>query len=187
MAATNRPDVLDPALTRPGRFDRRIIVDNPDHKGRLEISTCTSRASRWMVMSISNAIKQTAGFSGADLANLVNEAACWPHAATRTRSQLRVRRISRACRRRTGASQPHHSAAREVHLGLSRSRSRLLGKLLPNADPPHKVTILPRGMALGYTLTLPSEDRFLMSKSQMLDEMTVFLGGRVASSWSSTK
>ena len=182
MAATNRPDVLDPALTRPGRFDRRIIVDNPDAKGRREILDVHIKGKPLAAdVELETLSKQTAGFSGADLANLVNEAALL--AARRNKQQITnsefdesVERVVAGPERKSRIIQPKEKSILAYHeVGHA-----LLGALLPNADAPHKVTILPRGMALGYTLTLPTEDRFLMSKSQMLDEMTVFLGGRVA-------
>ena len=182
MAATNRPDVLDPALTRPGRFDRRIIVDNPDAKGRREILNVHIKGKPLATdVDLETLSKRTAGFSGADLANLVNEAALL--AARRNKQQITpsefdesVERVVAGPERKSRIIQDKEKAILAYHeVGHA-----LLGKLLPNSDPPHKVTILPRGMALGYTLTLPSEDRYLMSKSQMLDEMTVFLGGRVA-------
>ncbi len=182
MAATNRPDVLDPALTRPGRFDRRIVVDNPDAKGRLEILNVHAKGKP-LEESVNLEIisKRTAGFSGADLANLVNEAALL--AARRNKQQLSgdefdesIERVVAGPERKSRIIQDKEKAVLAYHeVGHA-----LLGKLLPNTDPPTKVTILPRGMALGYTLTLPTEDRFLMSKSQMLDEITVLLGGRVA-------
>jgi cell division protease FtsH len=182
MAATNRPDVLDPALTRPGRFDRRIIVDNPDAKGRLEILNVHVKGKPLEEnVNLEMLSKRTAGFSGADLANLVNEAALL--AARRGKQQLTpdefdesIERVVAGPERKSRIIQDKEKAVLAYHeVGHA-----LLGKLLPNTDPPTKVTILPRGMALGYTLTLPSEDRFLMSKSQMLDEITVLLGGRVA-------
>jgi cell division protease FtsH len=182
MAATNRPDVLDPALTRPGRFDRRVIVDNPDAKGRREILNVHIKGKPLSPdIDLDTLSKQTAGFSGADLANLVNEAALLT--ARRNKTQITnsemdesVERVVAGPERRSRIIQDREKAVLAYHeVGHA-----LLGALLPNADAPHKVTILPRGMALGYTLTLPTEDRFLMSKSQMLDEMTVFLGGRVA-------
>ena len=182
MAATNRPDVLDPALTRPGRFDRRIIVDNPDAKGRREILNVHIKGKPLGTdVDLELLSKRTAGFSGADLANLVNEAALL--AARRNKQQVTgpefeesIERVVAGPERKSRIIQDKEKAVLAYHeVGHA-----LLGKLLPNAESPHKVTILPRGMALGYTLTLPSEDRFLMSKSQMLDEMTVFLGGRVA-------
>jgi cell division protease FtsH len=182
MAATNRPDVLDPALTRPGRFDRRIIVDNPDAKGRLEILNVHIKGKPiGEDVNIDLLSRRTAGFSGADLANLVNEAALL--AARRNKQQLSadefdesIERVVAGPERKSRIIQDKEKAILAYHeVGHA-----LLGKLLPNTDPPTKVTILPRGMALGYTLTLPTEDRFLMSKSQMLDEITVLLGGRVA-------
>lgn len=182
MAATNRPDVLDPALTRPGRFDRRVIVDNPDAKGRREILNVHIKGKPLAPdVDLDILSKQTAGFSGADLANLVNEAALLT--ARRNKNQITtsemdesVERVVAGPERRSRIIQAREKAVLAYHeVGHA-----LLGALLPNADAPHKVTILPRGMALGYTLTLPTEDRYLMSKSQMLDEMTVFLGGRVA-------
>ena len=182
MAATNRPDVLDPALTRPGRFDRRIIVDNPDAKGRLEILNVHIKGKPLANdVNIDLLSRRTAGFSGADLANLVNEAALL--AARRNKQQITadefdesIERVVAGPERKSRIIQDREKAVLAYHeVGHA-----LLGKLLPNTDSPTKVTILPRGMALGYTLTLPTEDRFLMSKSQMIDEITVLLGGRVA-------
>ena len=182
MAATNRPDVLDPALTRPGRFDRRVIVDNPDARGRLEILNVHIKGKPLgSDVDVEIMSKRTAGFSGADLANLVNEAALL--AARRNKQQLTnsefeesIERVIAGPERRSRLIQPREKSVLAYHeVGHA-----LLAKLLPNAENPHKVTILPRGMALGYTLTLPSEDRFMTSKLQMIDEMTVLLGGRVA-------
>ncbi|HVF09230.1 MAG TPA: ATP-dependent zinc metalloprotease FtsH [Abditibacteriaceae bacterium] len=182
MAATNRPDVLDPALTRPGRFDRRIVVDNPDAKGRIEILNVHAKGKPLASdVDLDSVGKRTAGFSGADLANLVNEAALL--AARRNKQQIMsdefdesIERVIAGPERKSRIIQDREKAVLAYHeVGHA-----LLARLLPNADTPHKVTILPRGMALGYTLTLPSEDRYLMSKSQMLDEITVLLGGRVA-------
>ncbi len=182
MAATNRPDVLDPALTRPGRFDRRVIVDNPDSRGRLEILNVHIKGKPLAAdVDVEVMSRRTAGFSGADLANLVNEAALL--AARRNKQQLTnsefeesIERVIAGPERRSRLIQPREKSVLAYHeVGHA-----LLAKLLPNAENPHKVTILPRGMALGYTLTLPSEDRFMTSKLQMIDEMTVLLGGRVA-------
>lgn len=182
MAATNRPDVLDPALTRPGRFDRRIIVDNPDAKGRLAILNVHAKGKPIAEgVDMDLLARRTAGFSGADLANLLNEAALLT--ARRDKTQLgesefeeSIERVVAGPERKSRIIQEREKSVLAYHeVGHA-----LLGKLLPNTDSPHKVTILPRGMALGYTLTLPTEDRFLMSKSQMLDEITVLLGGRVA-------
>lgn len=182
MAATNRPDVLDPALTRPGRFDRRIIVDNPDAKGRLEILQVHVKGKPLASeVDLDLLARRTAGFSGADLANLVNEAALLT--ARRGKNQLGTSEFEESIERVVAGPERKSRIIQEREksvLAYHEVGHALLGKLLPNTDSPHKVTILPRGMALGYTLTLPSEDRFLMSKSQMLDEITVLLGGRVA-------
>lgn len=182
MAATNRPDVLDPALTRPGRFDRRIVVDNPDAKGRRDILNVHVKGKPLGPdVDLETLSKRTAGFSGADLANLVNEAALL--AARRNKQQISTSELDESVERVVAGPERKSRIIQDKEkaiLAYHEVGHALLGKLLPNCDPPHKVTILPRGMALGYTLTLPSEDRFLMSRSQMLDEMTVFLGGRVA-------
>ena len=182
MAATNRPDVLDPALTRPGRFDRRIVVDNPDSKGRQEILNVHIKGKPLAAdVDVESLSKRTAGFSGADLANLVNEAALL--AARRNKQQIStsemdesLERVIAGPERKSRIIQQREKAVLAYH----EAGHALLGKLLPNVDPTYKVTILPRGMALGYSLHLPSEDRFLTSKSQMLDEMTSMLGGRVS-------
>jgi len=182
MAATNRPDVLDPALTRPGRFDRQIVVDNPDAKGRREILGVHIKGKPLAPdVDLDILSKRTAGFSGADLANLVNEAALL--AARRNKQQLTesefeesVERVVAGPERKSRIIQDREKSIIAYHeVGHA-----LLGKLLTNVDSPHKITILPRGMALGYVLTLPSEDTFLLSKSQMLDRMTSALGGRAA-------
>ena len=182
MAATNRPDVLDPALTRPGRFDRQIIVDNPDSKGRLEILGVHVKGKPIAAgVDLDVISRRTAGFSGADLANLVNEAALL--AARRNKQQIgepefeeSIERIISGPERKSRIIQDREKTVIAYHeVGHA-----LLGKLLPNIESPHKITILPRGMALGYVLTLPTEDQFLLSKSQMLDRMTSALGGRAA-------
>ena len=182
MAATNRPDVLDPALTRPGRFDRQIIVDNPDAKGRRAILDVHSKGKPLANdVDLEVLSKRTAGFSGADLANLVNEAALL--AARRDKTQISdsefdesVERVMAGPERKSRIIQDKEKKIIAYHeVGHA-----LLGKLLPNIESPHKITILPRGMALGYVLTLPTEDKFLMSKSQMIDSMTSALGGRAA-------
>ena len=182
MAATNRPDVLDPALTRPGRFDRQIIVDNPDSKGRMEILGVHIKGKPIAQgVDLDIIAKRTAGFSGADLANLVNEAALL--AARRNKQQIAepefeesIERIISGPERKSRIIQEREKTVIAYHeVGHA-----LLGKLLPNIESPHKITILPRGMALGYVLTLPTEDQFLLSKSQMMDRMTSALGGRAA-------
>ena len=182
MAATNRPDVLDPALTRPGRFDRQIIVDNPDSKGRLAILGVHAKGKPIASgVDLDVISRRTAGFSGADLANLVNEAALL--AARRNKQQIgepefeeSIERVISGPERKSRIIQEREKTVIAYHeVGHA-----LLGKLLPNIESPHKITILPRGMALGYVLTLPSEDQFLQSKSQIIDSMTSALGGRAA-------
>jgi len=182
MAATNRPDVLDPALTRPGRFDRRIIVDNPDSKGRKEIMGVHIKGKPMAAdVDIDSLAKRTAGFSGADLANLVNEAALL--AARRNKNQITTSELDESLERVVAGPERKSRIIQQREkaiLAYHEAGHALLGKLLPNVDPTYKVTILPRGMALGYSLHLPTEDRFLTSKSQMLEEMTSMLGGRVS-------
>lgn len=182
MAATNRPDVLDPALTRPGRFDRRIIVDNPDSKGRKEILGVHIKGKPMAAeVDIESLAKRTAGFSGADLANLVNEAALL--AARRNKNQITTGELDESLERVVAGPERKSRIIQQREkaiLAYHEAGHALLGKLLPNVDPTYKVTILPRGMALGYSLHLPTEDRFLTSKSQMLEEMTSMLGGRVS-------
>ena len=158
MAATNRPDVLDPALTRPGRFDRQIIVDNPDSKGRLAILGVHAKGKPIdSAVDLDVISRRTAGFSGADLANLVNEAALL--AARRNKQQIgepefeeSIERVISGPERKSRIIQEREKTVIAYHeVGHA-----LLGKLLPNIESPHKITILPRGMALGYVLTLPS-------------------------------
>ena len=182
MAATNRPDVLDPALTRPGRFDRQIIVDNPDSNGRLEILNVHIKGKPLGPdVDLDTISKSTAGFSGADLANLVNEAALL--SARRNKSQIggpefeeSIERVISGPERKSRIIQDKEKTVIAYHeVGHA-----LLGSLLPNMESPHKITILPRGMALGYVLTLPTEDQFLHSKSEMIDSMIMSLGGRAA-------
>ena len=182
MAATNRPDVLDPALIRPGRFDRQIIVDNPDSNGRLEILNVHIKGKPLGPdVDLDTISKSTAGFSGADLANLVNEAALL--SARRNKQQIggpefeeSIERVISGPERKSRIIQDKEKTVIAYHeVGHA-----LLGQLLPNMESPHKITILPRGMALGYVLTLPKEDQFLHSKSEMIDSMIMALGGRAA-------
>jgi cell division protease FtsH len=182
IAATNRPDILDPALLRPGRFDRRVVLDQPDILGRkaiLEVHSKGKPLDDTVDMDI--IAKQTSGFSGADLANLVNEAALL--AARRNkkaiggedmqesidRVQLGPERKSRVISDKEKQTVAYHEAGHA-----------LVARMLPNADPVHKVSIVARGMAGGYTKQLPTEDRHLYSVAHLRDMMTVFLGGRAA-------
>ena len=184
IAATNRPDVLDPALLRPGRFDRQVILDRPDMKGRVAIlkvhiegqaarqdgrRSRTSRASR-------------PGFSGADLANLVNEARDPRRPAQQEGHRHdRVRGGARAHRRRPGAQEPRHLRRREADHRLPRGRPRRRpARPARSATRSQKVTIISRGMALGYTMALPTEDRYLQSKTEFEDKIAGLLGGNAA-------
>src|SRR5437773_4169797 len=182
IAATNRPDILDPALLRPGRFDRRIVVDNPDSRGRRAILDVHVRGKPLADdINLEILAKHTPGFSGADLANLVNEAALL--AARRNKKKIMISEMDEAIERVIAGPQrrsrilgPKEREIAAYHEG----GHALLGKLLPNADPPHKVTILPRGMALGYVISAPPEDKYTYTRTELLDRITAMLGGRVA-------
>ncbi|TMI80917.1 MAG: ATP-dependent zinc metalloprotease FtsH [Bacillati bacterium ANGP1] len=182
IAATNRPDILDPALLRPGRFDRRIVVDNPDSKGRRAILDVHVRGKPIAEdANLDVLAKRTPGFSGADLANTVNEAALL--AARRGKKRIGMSEFDEAIERVIAGPQrksrilgPKERELTAYHEG----GHALLGKLLPHANPPHKVTILPRGMALGYTIPLPPEDKYTITRSEILANITAILGGRVA-------
>jgi cell division protease FtsH len=182
IAATNRPDVLDPALLRPGRFDRRVTVDLPDQVGRLAILKVHAKDKPLADdVSLETLAKRTPGFSGADLANLVNEAALWAARREKTRIDMSdmaeaIERVVAGPQRKSRLLTDHDKEVVAYHeLGHA-----IVGHLLPDADPIHKVTILPRGMALGYTLSMPDEDRFTTTKSELLARITMSLGGRVA-------
>lgn len=182
MAATNRPDILDPALLRPGRFDRRVVVDNPDYSGRLEILELYIK-SKPLEDDVEAEVlaRQTAGFSGADLANLVNEAALL--AARKGCTRIAMEHFDEAIERVIAGPERKSriiSDSEKRVLAYHEAGHAVVSRALPEADPVRKVTILPRGFALGYTLHLPAEDRFIRTRSQMMAEMTALLGGRVA-------
>ncbi len=182
IAATNRPDILDPALLRPGRFDRRIVVDNPDTKGRKAILEVHLRGKPLAEdVNVDVLAKRTPGFSGADLANLVNEAALL--AARRNKRRVTMAEFDEAIERVIAGPQRRSRvlSQRERELvAFHEAGHALLRKLLPHADPPHKVTIVSRGMALGYVMGMPPEDRYTRTRAELLDEITVAMGGRVA-------
>jgi cell division protease FtsH len=182
IAATNRPDILDPALLRPGRFDRRIVVDNPDTKGRKAILDVHLRGKPLAEdVNVDVLAKRTPGFSGADLANLVNEAALL--AARRNKRRITMAEFDEAIERVIAGPQRRSRvlSQRERELvAFHEAGHALLRKLLPHADPPHKVTIVSRGMALGYVMGMPPEDRYTRTRAELLDEITVAMGGRVA-------
>lgn len=183
MAATNRADVLDKALLRPGRFDKKVVVDRPDAQGRKEILKIHFRGKKISPdMDLDILAKITPGFVGADLENLVNEAALLAARSGKKYITMKdceeaVERVLAGPERKTRILTDQEKEVVAYHeLGHA-----LLGTLLPNSDPVHKVTIIPRGYAaLGYTLQLPTEDRYLMSKSELLDDIVVMLGGRAA-------
>ncbi|HCJ67718.1 MAG TPA: cell division protein FtsH [Elusimicrobia bacterium] len=182
IAATNRPDVLDPALLRPGRFDRHIIVPIPDLKGREEILKVHTRKIKLVKEVNLNIIaRRTPGFVGADLANLVNESALL--AARRNKEGVGMSELEEAIDRVIAGPQRKSRMISEREkkiIAYHESGHALLAKLLPGSDPVHKVSIIPRGPALGYTLQLPIEDRYLTTRSEILIRIIVLLGGRCA-------
>lgn len=182
IAATNRPDILDPALLRPGRFDRRITVDRPDVKGREQILKVHSENKPLdKDISFENLAKLTPGFTGADLANLMNEAALL--AARETKKVITMDEITEAIERVVAGPERKSRIITEKEkktIAYHESGHALVGHILEHADPVHKISIIARGQALGYTLSMPNEDRFLNAKKEMLDSLAVFLGGRVA-------
>ncbi|GMV89204.1 MAG: ATP-dependent zinc metalloprotease FtsH [Chthonomonas sp.] len=182
IAATNRPDVLDPALLRPGRFDRQIVVDVPDAKGREAILKIHSRGKPLeKEIDMEVLAKRTPGFTGADLANMLNEAALL--AARRNQSKIAQQDLEEALDRTIAGPQRRSRVIdgkeREV-IAYHEAGHALVGELLEHCDPVHKVTILPRGMSLGSTWSLPDADKYLVSKQQILDNIAMTLGGRVA-------
>jgi cell division protease FtsH len=182
MAATNRPEILDPALLRPGRFDRQIRVDLPDLVGREEILRIhAGQVSLAAGVDLATVARITPGFSGADLANVVNEAALL--AARRGKDAVdsgdfdeAIERVVAGSERRTRAMNPHEKDVVAVH----EAGHALVASLLPGVDPVHKVTIVPRGQALGYTWQRPTEDRYLLTEGELLARLAVLLGGRAA-------
>lgn len=182
IAATNRPDVLDPALLRPGRFDRHISVASPDLKGREEILAVHTRTVKLAKEIDLNVIaRRTPGFVGADLANLVNEAALL--AARKEKEAVEMNDLEEAIDRVIAGPQRKSrliSDREKKIIAYHESGHALIAKLIPGTDPVHKVSIIPRGPALGYTLQLPLEDRYLTTKGEILDRLAVLLGGRVA-------
>jgi cell division protease FtsH len=182
MAATNRPDILDPALLRPGRFDRHVVIDLPDIKGRqaiLEVHAKGKPLAKGVDFEI--VAKETPGFSGADLANVINEAALL--AARRNRKDVTLKELEEAADRVLAGPEKKSriiSPKEKQIIAYHESGHALTAKLLPNADPVHKISIVARGIMGGWTRFLPSEDRHLWSKSQFDDRLAVSLGGRVA-------
>ncbi len=182
IAATNRPDILDPALLRPGRFDRQIVLDKPDIKGRKAILEVHARGKKFAEdMDLDILARRTPGFTGADLENLLNEAALL--AARRDKKKVTMSEAEEAIDRVVAGpskkSRVINDKEKDV-VAIHEVGHALLAKLLPKADPVHKISVLPRGFALGYTLQLPLEDKYLISREEILDQVVVMLGGRVA-------
>ena len=182
IAATNRPDILDPALLRPGRFDRQIVVDCPEIKGRQEILKVHVKGKPISPeVELGVIARRTPGFTGADLSNLVNEAALM--AARKNKNKIDMPEMEEAAERVIMGPERRSRVISDKEKRLTAYHEgghTLVGMLLDNTDPVHKVTIIPRGRAGGYTLSLPKEDRYYATRSEMLDELKVLLGGRVA-------
>ena len=182
IAATNRPDILDPALLRPGRFDRQIVVDRPDLVGRetiLEVH-CKGKPLADDV-DLSVLARSTPGFTGADLANLVNEGALLAARQGKdeigmTELQESIERVIAGPERRTRLMSDDEKRTVAYH----EAGHAIVGHALPNADPVHKITIIPRGQALGFTMQLPTEDKYLIARGELIDRLAVMMGGRVA-------
>jgi cell division protease FtsH len=183
MAATNRPEILDPALLRPGRFDRHVVVDRPDLVGREEILKIHTRNIKLSPdVDLKVIASRTPGFVGADLANIVNEAALL--AARKNKEFVEMTDIEEAIDRVVAGLEKKSrlmSKKEKEIVAFHESGHAIVASLLPNADPVRRISIIPRGIsALGYTLQLPTEDRYLMTKTELLDRLAVLLGGRVA-------
>ncbi|MFC0038264.1 ATP-dependent zinc metalloprotease FtsH [Actinomadura rayongensis] len=182
IAATNRPDILDPALLRPGRFDRQVTVDRPDLEGRKGILRVHGRGKPFGPdVDLDVIARRTPGFTGADLANVINEAALLTARFDRKLIDMEtleesIDRVMAGPERKTRVMSEKEKKIIAYHEG----GHALVAHALPNSDPVHKVTILPRGRALGYTMTLPMEDKFLTTRSEMADQLAMLLGGRTA-------
>lgn len=182
IAATNRPDILDPALLRPGRFDRQVTVDRPDVKGREQIIRVHAEGKPLAGdIDFGTLAKLTPGFTGADLMNLMNEAALL--AARRHRPNISMNEIEEAMERVIAGPERKSRVMTEKErktIAYHESGHALVGHVLENSDPVHKISIISRGQALGYTLQLPEEDHFLNTRNGMLDQIAVLLAGRTA-------
>ena len=182
IAATNRPDILDPALLRPGRFDRQIVVDRPDLIGRKAILEVHARGKPIADDSDLEIIaRRTPGFTGADLANLVNEAALI--SARGDNKEISMASLEEAIDRVIGGPERKTRLMGEQEkrtIAYHEGGHTIVGHALPHADPVHKVSIIPRGSALGWTLSLPTEDKYLVSRGELIDQLAMMLGGRVA-------
>ncbi len=183
MAATNRPELLDPALLRAGRFDRHVLVDRPDKSGRKAILDIHARGIRLAPdVDLEVVARRTPGFVGADLANLLNEAALL--AARRGRNDVSMTEIDDAVDRIVAGLEKKNRLINEEErriVAFHEAGHALVAQCVEHADPVHKISIIPRGIgALGYTQQLPTEDRYLLTRAELLDRVAVMLGGRVA-------
>src|SRR5881275_1159326 len=182
IAATNRPDILDPALLRPGRFDRQIVVDRPDRKGRAKILEVHTRGKPLAKhIDLDNLAAQTPGFTGADLSNLVNEAALLSarngkREITQTEFEEGIMRVIAGPEKKTRIMGEKERLITAYHeMGHA-----IVGHFLQHTDPVHKISVISRGQALGYTISLPTEDKFLTTRAELSDTMAMTLGGRAA-------
>jgi cell division protease FtsH len=182
IAATNRPDILDPALLRPGRFDRQVVVDRPDRKGRKQILEVHTRGKPLAQNIDLDALAgQTPGFTGADLANLINEAALLT--ARSSKREITMLELEEGIMRVIAGPEKKSRVMSEKERLITAYHElghAIVGHLLPNSDPVHKVSIISRGQALGYTISLPTEDKFLTTRAELNDTMAMTLGGRSA-------
>ncbi len=182
IAATNRPDILDPALLRPGRFDRQIVVDRPDLIGRENILEIHARGKPLdKDVNLKTIAKQTPGFTGADLANIFNESSLL--AARHNKKKISMFEVENAIERVIAGPEKKSRIISEEEkriIAFHESGHALLSHILPNTDPVHKISIISRGRALGYVITLPEEDKYLKTKKELLDNITQLLGGRVS-------
>jgi cell division protease FtsH len=182
IAATNRPDILDPALLRPGRFDRQIVVDRPDRKGRKQILEVHTRGKPLSKEIDLDALAgQTPGFTGADLANLINESALLT--ARSNKREITMHELEEGIMRVIAGPEKKSRVMSEKERLITAYHElghAIVGHVLPNCDPVHKISIISRGQALGYTISLPTEDKFLTTRAELTDTMAMTLGGRAA-------
>jgi cell division protease FtsH len=182
MAATNRPDILDPALLRPGRFDRQIVVDAPDLEGRAAVLEVHSKGKPLgSEIDLRVLARRTPGFTGADLANLINEAALLT--ARRKKKKIGMSELEEAIERVIAGPERKTRVMTDEEkklIAYHETGHALVGYALPNSDPVHKVTIVSRGRSLGHTLALPTHDRYLIRRSELVDQLAMLLGGRTA-------
>jgi cell division protease FtsH len=182
MAATNRPDILDPALLRPGRFDRQVVIDRPDLEGRKAILRVHAKGKPFdKTVDLDVLARRTPGFTGADLANVINESALL--AARRNKRAISMKEVEEAVDRVMAGPERKSRVMDEQErrlIAYHEGGHAMVAHVLPNTNEVHKITVIPRGRALGYTLTLPEQDKFLMTREQLRDELAMLLGGRVA-------